>query len=123
MKKILVFEDDHHQAERLEKKLGKMGFEVEVVDSLPQGPNEEAFTSLLARSSEFALIIWDGEISNIMSTDGFIQAFKTVFSGPMIAHSASDQTCVIQVEAGCSHSVQKDGGNELFDLIQALLSE
>ena len=122
MKKILVFEDDYHQAERLKKKLGKMGFKVEVVDSLPQYPNDQAFTSLLARSSEFALIIWDGEIFNIMSTDGFIQEFKTVFSGPMIAHSASDQTCSLQVEVGCTHSIQKDIDNDLFDLIQTLLS-
>ncbi len=125
-KKILIFEDDLNWINAYQQALGQAGFEVhfcrEIID-----PQEPQFLRLLEQADAFSAIVWDGSMmhgrSSMSTFHGFIQAFKKVYSGHMIANSALQEFRTRQIEAGCTHQVSgKSHPKELIELLARILA-
>ena len=131
-KHILLVEDSEKNFKPITEELEAAGFRVTQVTRLPLHPTEIGFRDLLEQASTFDLVIWDGVMAIAgktahqvnTATDGFITAFKTVFSGPMIANSSVAGFRIMQMKAGCTHTVSRQtfGCPEAIELAKRLLA-
>jgi DNA-binding NtrC family response regulator len=116
--KILVVEDLPNIYHDVRKTLTAAGYTVEILSTLPQHPSDTNFQTLVARSSEFAAIIWDNDIKDVYASNGYIQEFAKVYSGVMIAYGSPRDE---QMSAGCTHQSDSKRGHDLLKTINELL--
>ena len=111
---VLLVEDDSITQQLLTRLIESLNAECRIASALAEA------REYLAQVDQIRLIVWDGELFGEKSYEGAIQAFKTVFDGPMVAGSGSEQFVDKQMEAGCTHRGQK--GREQHEVLKQLLS-
>jgi hypothetical protein len=130
MKKVLLFEDNANYAINIMLELKNLGYEVDLIASLPNEPENIEFRQIVDQANQFDLVIWDNYMQttddpnrSVFASSGYIGAFKKAFGDkPMIANSSNAQNRASQMEVGCTHEA-KDVGDikKLAKLVHKIL--
>ncbi len=125
MNKRVLLVEDGDIADIILQGLELSGYSVELVKALPESPDHPRFIALMRRAQGFDLVIWDENIISpevaVKTSEGFIQAFRSVFSGPMIANSAEPENRQKQLAAGCDIESQNKSFSALLQAVEDAL--
>jgi CheY-like chemotaxis protein len=128
MKKVLLVEDNPDVIKATRAALERAGFEITVQDTLPEQLTGDEFLILLDNCEQFAAIIMDEEMRPtghetgiVLSTNGYIQAFRRIFKRPIIAFADTPGDRRLQMKMGCTENTGGKDPEVVAKVLQELL--